>query len=340
VARIAPSELLYSAGDTPLRAAPEGAAPAGATCPSSPAARLAVRRRRWASASCWSSCKPPACRPGAPTTCPRPTPPPPPCWQYAEHTQGRALTPSAQHARAAQRRADRPAAHHPAQPGAGADPARRGRAHAVLAAGHLHDRHGQPPAQELAAGAPARPAPQARRQRLAPSPRCAATRRRPVAGPARASSRAAATWSASPPASRCARCARASWWRCARRYKKQSKLAPLHGLPEPFWLIFRAHLHPAAGLRRPAGARHPGRARRAGARRRRDRHGFDAELDELRAIQTNCDAFLLDLETREKAPAPALPTCGCSSTRCTASTSRSPRASSTRCPTTTAAARR
>jgi DNA mismatch repair protein MutS len=29
--------------------------------------------------------------------------------------------------------------------------------------------------------------------------------------------------------------------------------------------------------------------------------GFDAELDELRGIQTNCDAFLLDLETREKA---------------------------------------
>ncbi len=31
------------------------------------------------------------------------------------------------------------------------------------------------------------------------------------------------------------------------------------------------------------------------------RDGFDAELDELRAIQTNCDAFLLDLEVREKA---------------------------------------
>ncbi len=30
-------------------------------------------------------------------------------------------------------------------------------------------------------------------------------------------------------------------------------------------------------------------------------HGFDAELDELRGIQDNCDAFLLDLETREKA---------------------------------------
>ena len=29
--------------------------------------------------------------------------------------------------------------------------------------------------------------------------------------------------------------------------------------------------------------------------------GFDAELDELRAIQTNCDSFLLDLESREKA---------------------------------------
>eukprot|EP01034_Spumella_vulgaris_P028762 gene28763-35679_t len=29
--------------------------------------------------------------------------------------------------------------------------------------------------------------------------------------------------------------------------------------------------------------------------------GFDTELDELRAIQTNCDSFLLELETREKA---------------------------------------
>ena len=29
--------------------------------------------------------------------------------------------------------------------------------------------------------------------------------------------------------------------------------------------------------------------------------GFDAELDELRAIQNNCDGFLLDLESREKA---------------------------------------
>lgn len=29
-------------------------------------------------------------------------------------------------------------------------------------------------------------------------------------------------------------------------------------------------------------------------------HGFDAELDELRAIQNNCDGFLLELETRER----------------------------------------
>jgi DNA mismatch repair protein MutS len=29
-------------------------------------------------------------------------------------------------------------------------------------------------------------------------------------------------------------------------------------------------------------------------------HGFDAELDELRSIQTNCDSYLLDLETRER----------------------------------------
>jgi len=29
--------------------------------------------------------------------------------------------------------------------------------------------------------------------------------------------------------------------------------------------------------------------------------GFDSELDELRSIQTNCDAFLLDLESRERA---------------------------------------
>jgi hypothetical protein len=39
----------------------------------------------------------------------------------------------------------------------------------------------------------------------------------------------------------------------------------------------------------------------AAARRRRHRHGFDAELDELRGLSQNCDAFLLDLEQRERA---------------------------------------
>ncbi len=67
--------------------------------------------------------------------------------------------------------------------------------------------------------------------------------------------------------------------------------------------------------------------------------GLDAELDELRAIQTNCDAFLLDLETREKART-GIANLRVQFNRCTASTSRSRRASSTRCPTTTVAARR
>jgi DNA mismatch repair protein MutS len=48
-------------------------------------------------------------------------------------------------------------------------------------------------------------------------------------------------------------------------------------------------------------ARHGRRARGAAARRRRHRPGVDAELDELRAISQNCDAFLLDLEARERA---------------------------------------
>ena len=59
------------------------------------------------------------------------------CSTYAEHTQGRALA----HVRSLQvqrdERADRPAADHPAQPRAGADAARRGRADAAVAARHL-----------------------------------------------------------------------------------------------------------------------------------------------------------------------------------------------------------
>jgi DNA mismatch repair protein MutS len=38
----------------------------------------------------------------------------------------------------------------------------------------------------------------------------------------RAQLKGAATWSASPPASRCARCARASWWPCRSRCSRPS----------------------------------------------------------------------------------------------------------------------
>jgi DNA mismatch repair protein MutS len=67
--------------------------------------------------------------------------------------------------------------------------------------------------------------------------------------------------------------------------------------------------------------------------------GLDAELDELRAIQTNCDAFLLDLETREKART------GIANLRVQFNKVHGfyievTKASSTRCRTTTAAARR
>ena len=48
-------------------------------------------------------------------------------------------------------------------------------------------------------------------------------------------------------------------------------------------------------------ARDRRRARGAGARRRRDRDGYDAELDELRAIDDNCGEFLVELEARERA---------------------------------------
>ena len=48
-------------------------------------------------------------------------------------------------------------------------------------------------------------------------------------------------------------------------------------------------------------ARHRAGAGGDGARRRRDRRGYDAELDELRDISENCGQFLIDLETRERA---------------------------------------
>jgi DNA mismatch repair protein MutS len=89
-----------------------------------------------------------------------------------------------------------------------------------------------------------------------------------------------------------------------------------------------------------AGPRHRPRARHRAARRRRHRRGLRRELDELRGIQTNCGAFLLELEARERERT-GIANLRWSSTACMASISRSARTPTpTRCPTTTAAARR
>jgi DNA mismatch repair protein MutS len=66
--------------------------------------------------------------------------------------------------------------------------------------------------------------------------------------------------------------------------------------------------------------------------------GFDAELDELRALSENAGQFLVDLETRERART-GIANLRVEYNRCTASISRSPTARPTRCRTTTAAAR-
>ena len=67
------------------------------------------------------------------------------------------------------------------------------------------------------------------------------------------------------------------------------------------------------------------------------RDGSDSALDELRAIQTNGEGFYLIWKCAKK-PAPALPTCVCSSTTRTAFTSRLRRANRTRCSLTIGAA--
>lgn len=71
--------------------------------------------------------------------------------------------------------------------------------------------------------------------------------------------------------------------------------------PEPYLAQIFSHLQPPAGctdLLRRAIAEEPAALVRDGGV---IASGFDTELDELRAIQTNCDSFLLELETREKA---------------------------------------
>ena len=83
--------------------------------------------------------------------------------------------------------------------------------------------------------------------------------------------------------------------------QKAELLAQNGRAPEPYLAQIFSTLQPPAGctpLLARAMAEEPAALVRDGGV---IASGFDAELDELRAIQTNCDAFLLDLETREKA---------------------------------------
>ena len=230
---------------------------------------------------------------------------------------------------AARRRTDRPARHHPAQPGTGADPARRGLAHALLAARHLHDGHGQPHAQVLAAGAAARA--HAGAAAAGRHHRCCA---RACGSRCAPNSRAAATSSASPRASRCARCARASWWACGNALEKSAQLSQrLQGLRCPAGADRRRHWR-----RPPVAPQLPGRAPSSKSPRRwcataaSSPPGWTPSSTSCAPSRTTATASC-SIWKPARRPAPASPTCGCSSTRCTASTSRSRRASWTRCPT-------
>ncbi len=83
--------------------------------------------------------------------------------------------------------------------------------------------------------------------------------------------------------------------------QKAELLAQSAQAPEPFLAQIFEHLRPpvdCGALLRAAIHEEPAALVRDGGV---IAAGFDAELDELRGIQTNCDAFLLDLETREKA---------------------------------------
>ncbi|MDD2545897.1 MAG: DNA mismatch repair protein MutS [Burkholderiaceae bacterium] len=83
--------------------------------------------------------------------------------------------------------------------------------------------------------------------------------------------------------------------------QKTELLAQMGQAPEPYLAEIFSHLQPPAGctaLLQRAIAEEPAALVRDGGV---IGAGFDAELDGLRAIQTNCDGFLLDLETRERA---------------------------------------
>jgi DNA mismatch repair protein MutS len=87
---------------------------------------------------------------------------------------------------------------------------------------------------------------------------------------------------------------------CLTLQKTQSLAIPLQGLDGLLGQFASALLAPpeCAALIGASIAREPAAMVRDGGV---IADGFDAELDELRGIQTNCDAFLLELEGREKA---------------------------------------
>ncbi|NMM76136.1 DNA mismatch repair protein MutS [Acidovorax sp. SRB_24] len=87
----------------------------------------------------------------------------------------------------------------------------------------------------------------------------------------------------------------------AKTLQKAQLLAQAGPASEPFLIQIFAALQPPPGcaeLLQRAIAEEPAALVRDGGV---IAGGFDAELDELRAIQTDCDAFLLALETRERA---------------------------------------
>ena len=87
----------------------------------------------------------------------------------------------------------------------------------------------------------------------------------------------------------------------AQTLQKTELIAQMQQGPEPYLIQIFADLQPPAectALLQSAIAAEPSALVRDGGV---IATGFDAELDTLRAIQTDCDAFLLDLEMREKA---------------------------------------
>ena len=211
---------------------------------------------------------------------PRRTPPPAALLAYAEHTQGRALAHVRTPDGAARERAARPAAGDAPQPRADADPARRRRADAAVAARHLRTGMGSRALRHWLTQ-PLRE--RARRERSATT----RSRRCSPAASTRCATRCAtsATSSASPRASRCARCGRASSPACARRCWRCRACAP-RCRPKArscsTCSARRSRRPPAiATLLRGASPTSPPRCCATAAS---SPPGYDAELDELRAI--------------------------------------------------------